>query len=249
MQLVRIPGKSPRAHLILLFALVMVVGGEHVSIVRSLAAQIPDPTLQPTAPAQASTSPGPQNASDWNRTIDSSQKIISALAIIVGGFWAWLKFFRGRTFRSRLELVVSAKMIENGSTKFLKATMEMKNVGLSQVKLKGDAIYLDVYLIDARTVAPADQLYSAMWNEPVTFAVFQDHGWIEPAEEISDQILFQLPEREQFACKLQLTVNSRSNSWIFFKTEGTRWRANDIVDCRPPLKADELPPNEKGQQS
>jgi hypothetical protein len=215
------------------------------SLAESGVAQGQSPTPAPAAGVPASPSPTPPAASDWNKTIDSSQKVVTALAVIIGGIWAWLKFFRGRTFRSRIELAVSAKIIMSGSSKFLKATMEMKNVGLSQAILKTDAVYLDVFLIDAATVRSADRLYSARWSEPVTFAVFQDHGWVEPSEEISDELLFQLPDNEQLACKLKLTVNSSGN---FLKTQGTRWSATAIVDSRPAPPADESTTTEKGKK-
>lgn len=252
MRLILIPGRALRNRLLVVVASAVIVIATHGNIVQCFAGQIQSPALQQpiqTPAPQASPSPTPQDASGWHKIIDSLQKLITALAIIVGGFWAWLKFFRGRTFRSRLELMVSARIVMSGSNKFLKATTQMKNVGLSQVKLKKDAIYLDVFLIDAAKVKPAGRLYSTMWDEPVTFAVFKEHGWIEPAEEISDQLLLQLPESEQLACKLKLTVNSRGNSWVFFETEGTRWSAIDIIDCLPPTKTDELPTNERGKES
>ncbi|HUS13306.1 MAG TPA: hypothetical protein VMZ30_22740 [Pyrinomonadaceae bacterium] len=219
------------------------------TIAQSQAAQSQAPTPAQPSNVAGSPSPTPQSTTDWYKTIDSSQKLITALGIIIGGIWAWLKFFRGRTFRSRLELTVSGKIITSGTNKFLKATMEMKNVGLSQVKLRGDAIYLDVFLIDATTVKRAERLYSASWSEPVTFAVFKDHGWVEPSEEISDELLFQLPVGEQLACKLKLTVNSQGNSWIFFETPGTRWSATTIVDCAPSALANESATKDKGEKS
>lgn len=126
--------------------------------------------------------------------------------------------------------------------------MQMKNVGLSQVTLKRDSIYLDVFLIDATKAKPAQQLYSATWSEPVTFAVFEDHAWIEPAEEVSDQLLFQLPNSGQLACKLKLTVNSRGSSWLFYEREGTRWSATTIICLQSP-EGDKVPTNERGQPS
>lgn len=182
----------------------------------------------------AVSSPTPEVAHDGHKIIESGEKVVTAFGILLGGFWAWLKFFRGRTFRSRLELTLTGKIIMRGTTGFLKANMGMKNVGLSQLKLKQDAIYLDVFLIEAANVRPAQQLYSAMWSEPATFEVFKDHGWIESGEEIKDELLFQLPDNEQLACKLKLTVNSRGT---FLRTEGTRWSSTAIVDClRPALK-------------
>lgn len=222
------------------------------NIDQCFADQVQSPTLQPTQTVSPQASPSPSEAqpdsSGWHQNIDSLEKLVTVLAIIVGGVWAWLKFFRGRTFRSRLELMVSAKIITSGPNRFLKATMQMKNVGLSQVKLKKDALYLDVYLIDVAKVKPEQALYRATWEEPRTFEVFQDHGWVEPGEEINDQLLFQLPESEQLACKLKLTVNSPATSWFFFETEGTRWCAVSIVDCMPPTKTDESPAQEKGEE-
>jgi hypothetical protein len=237
MPLFRLTALQSKHRRLFLVAVACLVIAASCSLAQSGAAQVQTPT--PAHAASPSTSPSPalQSAPDWNKTIDSSQKVITALALIIGGIWAWLKFFRGRTFRSRIELTLSAKIIISGTNKFLRAIMEMKNVGLSQVKLKGDAIYLDVFLIDASTVKRAQRLYSARWSEPVTFEVFKDHGWIEPSEEISDELLFQLPESEQLACKLKLTVNSRGSSWIFFETQGTRWSATTIVDCLPPAAA------------
>lgn len=218
------------------------------SLAEHRAAQAQGSTPAPSATASPSPSPTPPSVNDWHKIIDSSQKLVTALGIIIGGIWAWLKFFRGRTFRSRIELIVSAKVIMSGTSKFLKVTMEMKNVGLSQVIFKKEANYLDVFLIEVSTVTPANRLYGAKWSEPVTFAVFKDHGWIEPSEEVSDELLFQLPENEQLACKLKLTVNSRGNSWRVFKTQGTRWSATAIVDSRPAPAADESTTKEKGKK-
>lgn len=239
MRLILILGIALRTHLRVFVATAIIAIATHGSVV--FASQIQSPTLQQTPAPQASPSPTPQEASGWHSTIDSLEKLITALGIIVGGFWAWLKFFRGRTFRSRLELVVSAKIIMSGTNKFLKATMQVKNVGLSQVTFKKDAIYLDVFLINAAKVKAEQQLYSATWSEPVTFEVFKDHGWIESTEEISDQLLLQLPASEQFACKLKLIVNSQSSSRVIYEKEGTRWSATDVIDCLPPTKADDLP--------
>lgn len=241
------PLPPARKNRLLVFAAVAVfVVAAYASLAEPGVAQVQSPTPAPAAGVPASPSPTPSGANDWNKTIDSSQKAITGLAVIIGGIWAWLKFFRGRTFRSRIELAVSAKIIMSGNNKFLKATMEMKNVGLSQVILKTDAVYLDVFLIDVTTVKAADRLYSARWSEPVTFAVFQDHGWVEPSEEISDELLFQLPDKEQLACKLKLTVNSCGN---FIRKQGTRWSATAIIDSRPAPPAEESTTKEKGKKS
>jgi len=245
MPLFPLPPSKNRRVVFLAVAVFVVAAG--ASLANSVVAQVQSPTPAQSASVPASPSPTPSDASDWNKTIDSSQKVVTALALIIGGIWAWLKFFRGRTFRSRIELAVSAGIVISGTSKFLKATMQMKNVGLSQVILRTDVTFLDVFLIDVATVRPADDVYSARWGEPrATFNVFQDHGWVEPGEEISDELLVQLPDNEQLACKLKLTVNSRRN---FLKTEGTGWSAITIIDPRPAPPANESTTSAKGNKS
>lgn len=244
MSLFPLPPSKKRLLIFVAVAVFVVVAC--ASLAESGMAQVQSPTPAPSASVPASPSPTPSGASDWNKNIDSTQKAITALAVIIGGIWAWLKFFRGRTFRSRIELALSAKIIMSGNSKFLKATMEMKNVGLSQVILKTDAVYLDVFLIDVATVRSADRLFRARWGEPATFEVFQDHAWVEPSEEISDELLLQLPDNEQLACKLKLTVNSRGS---FIRKQGTRWSATAIIDSRPAPPADEPTTEAKGKKS
>ncbi len=246
MRLLFLSRHALRANALVVTAAAIIVIAGAGSMAPGFAHQVQTPAIsQQTQAPQASPAPTAEDVSDWHVVIDSGEKVITALAIIVGGFWAWLKFFRGRTFRSRVELLVSGNIITSGNNRFLKATMEMKNVGLSQVKFKKDAIYLDVFLIPAAKVTPAARLYNAQWDDPVTFEVFTDHGWIESSEEISDQIFLQLPAGEPLACKLKLTVNSRGNSWVLFETEGTRWSATTVVDCQSPTKDDDLSTQKK----
>lgn len=231
--------ETRRRRLLLLAAVAVIVVGAHVNIVPSFAAQILTPSPSQSAQPPASQ-PSPSPNSDWSKTIDSSQKIITALGIIIGGLWAYIKFFRGRTFRPRLELTNVGKVIRTGPIECLLVKVQLKNVGLSIVKLSLDLTYVEIYLFDTETAEPEQELCRVPWDRPLPYEVFQDHGWIEPGETITDELLFQLPQSGQITCRVDLIVSSRGRSWLFFKSEGLRWNSKSVVERKPIETAKDL---------
>jgi len=201
----------------------------------------PFPLAAAQTQANVSKSVGPaeahQQASeiDWGVTLSNLEKVITSVGFVVGGVWAYIKFFRGRTFRPRLELQINGKIIRADLAEWLKVSVHLKNVGLSDVRLKREVTYVDVFLLGA--CVPAKEVYDAIWEPASTFLVFQEHGWIEPGETITDELLLQLPERKQSGCKLELTVNSPEKSWIQFKSRGCRWNSKTIIERTPAAPA------------
>jgi hypothetical protein len=128
---------------------------------------------------------------DWDRTIDNTDKLISTLGIIVGGIWAYIKFFRGRTFMPRLETNISASVLHENSKEYLLVKLALKNVGLSRVDIhqKGTALRLAALGGgEASRVAEA-----AQWTKLRAFSVFERHSWIESGETIKDEVMIVLP--------------------------------------------------------
>lgn len=214
--------------------------------------EFPFPIAAAQTQANVNKSVGPpeahQQASaiDWSVTLNNLEKVITSVGFVVGGVWAYIKFFRGRTFRPRLELKTNGKIIRGDLTEWLKVSVQLKNVGLSDVRLKREVTYVDVFLLG--TSAPAKEVYDAIWEPASTFLVFQEHGWIEPGETITDELLLQLPERKQIGCKLELTVNSPEKSWVQFKSKGCRWNSKTIIERTPPTPAtdpESVTPNER----
>jgi hypothetical protein len=64
------------------------------------------------------------------------------IAIFIGGLWAYYKFFRGRTFKSRSEFLVSGLVQRDANSAELLASAQMKNVGLSKIRIsqRGSAL-------------------------------------------------------------------------------------------------------------
>jgi hypothetical protein len=62
---------------------------------------------------------------DWAKTRDFTEaltNVIQSLALIGGGFWAYFKFYKGRTFRDRLTPTVSGKFATIDGAVFLIVT-------------------------------------------------------------------------------------------------------------------------------
>src|SRR5947209_20081286 len=78
----------------------------------------------------------------WIGNLKHSAEIV---AIIVGGIWAYFNYFRGRTYRPRLECNLTVKPITDRSKSFLDIVVHVKNVGLSRVKIQQEGTAVLVY--------------------------------------------------------------------------------------------------------
>jgi hypothetical protein len=137
---------------------------------------------------------------DWHSTIetitpilDTAEKLTKIAAVLVGGTWAYVKFFRGRTFRPRIELKVSGKFIKKDALTYLLILAELKNVGLSKIKIKqqGSAIVVSSFRWPEE---PACKVEKVRYEPAKAFEVFKSHAWVEPGEPIEDQCLVLLPD-------------------------------------------------------
>src|SRR5215469_5898239 len=124
--------------------------------------------------------------SGLTQAIANVKAIAETLALMIGGLWAYYKFFKGRTFRPRLELTVSGKAWSRDNVTYLVAGMSLKNVGLSKLELSQEGTGLRVF---SQSMVSPENATKAEWDRKITLSVFEKHGWIEPGETISDQAL------------------------------------------------------------
>jgi hypothetical protein len=151
--------------------------------------------------------------SEISEIADLTQKILSNLAILVGGCWVYFQYFRGRTFHDRIELEVGGTVQRRGEEKYLAVAVKVKNVGLSRVLLEQEGSGLRLFLCN--TIQPAPQRAVQLeWNLIGAFSVLEGHDWVEPGEVISEQHLFALPSRNIVAAvKIQLQLVSKTQMW------------------------------------
>jgi hypothetical protein len=112
----------------------------------------PSPTASTSAtasqsPVAAQTMPvsaTPTNLESTSKITGIIESVLKDVALIVGGLFAYWKFFMGRTFQPRLEPSVSASARVEENQTSLSVVCKLKNVGLSRVDLDREASVLRV---------------------------------------------------------------------------------------------------------
>jgi hypothetical protein len=165
-------------------------------------------------------------AAAWNEWADGAASAAQALAIVVGGIWAYFKFVRGRTFAKRAELIVTPTVLRQQQPK-LKVTATLRNAGLSKLPLRTQAIFIyGVYAAPTadNPIATAEQ----QLGKPRT--IFSAHKWVEAQETITDEILLLLPNSKPaghgdwLAWRVECRVYAKRR-----KAGALRWTASAVV--------------------
>jgi hypothetical protein len=134
----------------------------------------------------------------------AAQSVATAVALAVGGIWAYYKFFRSRTFRPRLEGAVQARLVRSGGRRLIDVTVTIKNAGLTRLDLTQEGSGLRFF---CNTGEESDYLYDQLpWRHLITHPVFTAHAWVEPSESISDRLLVQLEDDAALAYRLELRL-------------------------------------------
>lgn len=138
--------------------------------------------------------------------------LMTIVAVLVGGAWAYFNFFKGRIYRPRLESGVTGKFVAKDGKTYLSITAHLKNVGLSDVQIKDDGTALVILLY--QSAAGAENMVRDVQRESVgAFSVFNAHHWIEPNELIQDHRLIALPNSDWVAVRVELRVVSIGIEW------------------------------------
>jgi hypothetical protein len=130
---------------------------------------------------------------------DIFQKIATAVALVIGGIFAWYKFIRRGELDPRLQPTVIGKAAISDGTIYVVATVTILNTGVVEVGLSGGTAVLELY-----ATKPEDDAFEYVDIAPVS--VFEDHNHVQPGETLEDQVWFQLPHEGQVGIRLDLTV-------------------------------------------
>jgi hypothetical protein len=145
--------------------------------------------------------------------VEIVEKTLTSVAILAGGVWAYYNFFKGRVYRTRLEPTASGRLVSDGESTYLIATVTLKNAGLSKVDLHQEGSGLRVF---ACATGPAvTDARDVEWERIGTFPIFADHRWIEPGEMISEDRMIAVPGKGHVAFLLELRIVAHKLS---FKT-------------------------------
>lgn len=139
-----------------------------------------------TAGEHISTLP---SLNDLETIVNIIGNAVTALAIIVGGVWAYFRFVKGRTYRMRAEVQLSGGWSTIDSANVLHARVSIKNIGASKVALTQRGTGLRVSAVGASQAQPP---ISIEWQSLAVFSIFKEHEWVEPDETISDELLLDI---------------------------------------------------------
>jgi hypothetical protein len=151
---------------------------------------------------------------DWTNAkaiFDILKNVAEIIAIGMAGAWAYFNFFKGRTYKTRLEPKISGKLISKNGSDYLVITAQLKNIGLSDVEIAQKGSAIRVFKYGAEASSP--QVSSVGQTRLATLPVFESHKWIESGETIEDQLLITIPEIDYVALQLQLRLVSNRTEW------------------------------------
>jgi hypothetical protein len=161
-------------------------------------------------------------------SLEDIERIAQIAAILVGGLWAYFRFFKARTLKPRLGLHLSAHLVQTDSRKYVHVFVSAKNLGITRIDL--DLTKCRGFLFLDRGSGPRTE-----WSMLAYFPILQNHEWIESDEEDSEEQLIPLPGFPRGAMKLEIFVCSKGYyhpaaweaSTIVIATEGENGHGTD----------------------
>jgi hypothetical protein len=151
-------------------------------------------------------------------TLEDIEHLLTSLGILAAGVWAYFNYFRGRTYRPRLEPKVTATVTAQCDACYLAITTSVKNVGLSKVDITQEGTVLTVSA--APPPALVKQAQEFEWIELRYLETLTDHEWIEPGEQIDEQRIVAIPANHYLAFRVEVRLVSK---------KGTTWSAGAIA--------------------
>jgi hypothetical protein len=148
-----------------------------------------------------------------NSWVETAKNVCETLAILVGAAWTYLHYFRGRTYKPRLECSVEASVEKNSALSLLYIAVRIKNIGSSRVAIepKGTALLLYSLTWDGPPPSFPSQV---RWDQPVAaFGVFTGRKWVESSETMAETLMVALPYADAFTHKVTLKIVSGEIWW------------------------------------
>lgn len=156
----------------------------------------------------------------WKMLVDVLGTFVTAAAVVIGGLWAYFKFWKDRTYRPRLEVNITGVWVDLNGTSGLHVVVTVKNIGRSVVYLQQEGTWLDIYPM----LPPTPPQATADWGNYDRLTLLYDHEWIEPGETVADDLIAAVPRGE-----LPTLVEARL-IW--------RWRGSDNEKVKDKVKGD-----------
>jgi len=164
-------------------------------------------------------------ATGWSRArdiADTLNKLVQIFAIIVGGWWTYFKFIKGRAYQESLIPMVSGKLLTIDSQTYLVANIRLENVGQSLIEFAPDASTLRIF---DYTSSPSSEIIAVKDNQLGQF-VAVDKLSIEPNEIIQRTVFMSVPVDVRLGLRLELLIMSNHKKKFI-------WRTSFLIEKNP----------------
>jgi len=165
----------------------------------------------------------------------AAQSLLTMVALVLGGAWAYFKFINGRVFAARLEPAIKGQLVRGRDHHFIVVTVFIKNVGLSRVDLNIQKSTIEVLAYPADNYLP--EFHGAFLEELGVTRAMVLHHWIEPSECVTEERILALPPGRVLAVELRLRMLARERRWV----KAIEWNAVSIVRPEAPAAAQVAP--------
>ncbi|CCK64167.1 hypothetical protein [Mycobacterium canetti] len=193
-----------------------------------------------------------ENGQTFSNIASGASSIVTAVAVLIGGVWAYRKFVQGRTFKPRLCATMNAQwhfLSDVGHV--LRVRIDVKNIGASRVVLTPRGTGLTIAFPAETQTTEAHRSTDKWWPDirwekvrlleggaqARTFVVLKEHHWIEPGESVSDEFLLNLGRKPTIA-KLEVQLLWRLPRW-WWKDKEVSFVARQIIPPEPMVCGDE----------
>lgn len=141
------------------------------------------------------------------------RNLVTALALLIGGFWAYFKYVRGRTLVERLKVSVDGHLDSARGLLLVNAAAEASNIGARELLIAQNGTVLSLF---AHRYSETDsEAQEASWELVGTWNVFQGQRFLEPGETVQEHKIIEIPAGRFSALMLELNVYSESGrNWI-----------------------------------
>ncbi len=139
----------------------------------------------------------------WVETAGGFESIITSLALIAGGAWAYLRFVHARTIQPRIVLSVAGEASPAPTGCYVRIKVGARNRGMTMVRIAHRDTAVAVYAEMPGTDIPE-------WDDISAFGVLTGSDMIEPDEELEEEHLLRLPEMPRVALKLVFQLQTEA---------------------------------------
>jgi hypothetical protein len=158
---------------------------------------------------------------NWVHTKDvaqSIQAIVSSIALLVVGIWAYYRFIRFRTLKPKLEFSFDChKFITDQNIAMAIVQTKVSNRGNTKVDLRRDGEPTSILKYGLIGTSDPKRRVSIVSHPSKQLKrideMFVTHGWLEPNETIDDTKVLRVPIQDNCVIQLEAEIFGRYKRW------------------------------------